>query len=108
MDFCSDCMITQIQSDQPRHTITHKFVALRVSSVAMTTDASSRMVSDDNSDDDDVDEDEDSRDDGGGGGDDVATSSKGHKPRAVYDKDYLLGNFSQQDYNYLDPNFLPQ
>lgn len=108
-------MITQLQSDQP-HLLTHKFTALRVSSVAMTA-ASSRLVSDDNSDDDD-DEDEDSQvgdenggdaDETGGGGASTSNNSKFIKQYSdmVYDKDYLPDSFAQNDYNYLDPNFLP-
>lgn len=99
VDYCSDCLLTQLQSDQ-RHPLTHKFVALRVTKVN-PSQAPSRNHTDDES------------DDGTAAGtpqhDFMEENSKmsSDEPMSTgnfyTDKDYL-----QNDHNYLDPNFLPE
>lgn len=72
-----------------QHATTHKFVGMRMTHTQMT----SRMVSDDGSGNDDDDGDDDRQ---------QMSSTNG------YDKDYMIHKFGKDNYNYLDPNFLPE
>lgn len=81
-------MVTQLYSDR-QHPTAHKFVGMRVTHAQMT----SRMASDDGSGNDDDDADDDRQ---------QASGSNG------YDKDYMINKFGKVNYNYLDPNFLPE
>ncbi|KAG4077490.1 hypothetical protein HA402_002917 [Bradysia odoriphaga] len=89
IDFCSDCLVTQLYSDR-QHPTSHKFVGLRTTNTQMT----SRMVSDDGSGNEDDDTDDIDRQ--------QVNENNG------YDKDYMIHKFSKANYNYLDPNFLPE
>lgn len=86
IDFCSDCLIAQIQSDR-RHSLHHKFVGIRIS-----TEFRTEQNTDDDSEDKEDNEASGSNDDGGSN---------------VFDRDYMSRQILRVD-NYLDPNFLPQ
>lgn len=76
--------MTQAITDD-RHSLDHKIIGLRVSS---------RCPSDDDDDNADGDEDE---------------SRELSNDNPMMDKDYMANKFSSaNDYNYLDPNFLPE
>lgn len=89
IDFCSDCLIAQLQTDAP-HSLDHKFIGVRISTEF-------RTQSDDES---DADEDKDK--------DDMEASGSNEESQGnVFDKDYMSKKILQVE-NYLDPNFLPQ
>lgn len=89
VDYCSDCLVTQVLDPRKRHPISHRFVGIRV---VNQTDHSIKQISDNESEsDEDVD------------GEIKLDNINGH------DKDYFLEKFNQNaDYNYMDPNFLPE
>lgn len=89
VDYCSDCLVTQVLDPRKRHSISHRFVGIRVIN---QTDHSIKQISENETEsDDDVD------------GDLKMYNFNGH------DRDYLPEKFNQNvDYNYLDPNFLPE
>lgn len=76
-----------------QHDTSHKFVGMRMTHTQMT----SRMVSDDGSGNDE-------------GGDDDADDDRQQISSTMngYDKDYMIHKFAKSNYNYLDPNFLPE
>ncbi|XP_055382664.1 ZZ-type zinc finger-containing protein 3 [Condylostylus longicornis] len=79
IDFCSDCLITQLMSTTP-HPVQHKFRGIRVSN--------------ENQYDNEV-------------GDYIDSDGGNSQQIDTIDKDYLLSKFSKdQKYNYLDPNFI--
>lgn len=80
-------MISQLYSDR-QHPTSHKFVGMRITHTQMP----SRMVSDD----------------GSGNDDDYADDERPTNTTNGYDKDYMIHKFSKANYNYLDPNFLPE
>lgn len=89
VDFCSDCLITQLQTYAP-HSLDHKFIGIRISTEF-------RTQSDDES---DTEQDKDK--------DDMEASGSNEESQAtVFDKDYMSKKILQVE-NYLDPNFLPQ
>lgn len=90
IDFCSDCIVNQIQSQRP-HPIDHKIVGLRVLSepIASLSAVQSELDSDG---DDDLNSDDTSK-----------TNSEQQQHNSLIDQDYLKNS----NYNYLDPNFLP-
>lgn len=88
IDFCSDCLVSQLYSDR-QHPLDHKFVGIRMTHSQMV----SRIPSDDGS---------------GNDGDDDGDDDKQMNDASGYDKDYMLHKFSKTNYNYLDPNFLPE
>lgn len=61
IDFCSECLISQLESAKP-HPLNHHFIAIHS----------------------------------------INQSS------CVWDKDYSYQNYFNGNYNYLDPNFMPQ
>lgn len=83
IDFCSDCLIAQMNGDRP-HAAEHRMVAFRVISNATLSESE-----------DDSDQSEDSK---GNASDENGTSG--------FDKDYKFAG--EDGYNYLDPNFLPK
>lgn len=90
IDFCTDCLVTQLQSPH-RHPLTHSFIGLRVSLIDSSVDPfqTSRLPSEADS-------------------DEFQDNSDNHLndiKDEVFDKDY---RFQKSEYNYLDPNFLPQ
>lgn len=88
IDFCSDCLIAQLQMDAP-HSLDHKFIGMRISTEFRTqTD-----------DDSDAEHDKDKEDT------DNEHSSEECSAN-VFDKDYMSKKMLQIE-NYLDPNFLP-
>lgn len=85
IDFCSDCIVTQLSDNLKCHPIQHKIVGLRVSDAEQPNSlqqTQSDMFSDDE--------------------DDFFEESR--EPTG-YDKDYIV---KPEDYNYLDSNFMPQ
>lgn len=107
IDFCSDCLISQLQTDS-RHSLDHKFLGLRVT-------ADFRSLSDDesyNGDDDDLGDEEtvasgsatplDDNSKDQFNSDELGSSS------FMFDKDYAPTKFAKarNKYNYMDPNFL--
>lgn len=97
-------MVAQTQSET-HHPISHKYIALRTSSGGSGA-AASRAQSDLDSEDDSSnhrmeDDNDDAVDDTKGAYDDLQRSDN------IFDKDYIPHKFNR-DYNYLDPNFLPQ
>ncbi|KAJ6640782.1 ZZ-type zinc finger-containing protein 3 [Pseudolycoriella hygida] len=90
IDFCSDCLVSQLYSDR-QHDTSHKIVGLRMNHTQMT----SRLVSDYGSGNDDGDTEDD------------RISSQTNSNNG-YDKDYMIHMSSKSNYNYLDPNFLPE
>lgn len=89
MDFCSDCLIAQLQTDAP-HSLDHKFIGIRISTEFRTnTDDETDAELDKNKDDME------------------ACGSNEESQANVFDKDYMSRKILQVD-NYLDPNFLPQ
>ncbi len=91
IDFCSDCLVSQLYSER-QHPTSHRFVGMRV---GQHTQMASRMVSDDGSDDDDDE-------------DDTADDRQQMNLSNGYDKDYMIHKFAKANYNYMDPNFLPE
>lgn len=90
IDFCSDCLVSQALSESC-HPVSHKFIGLRVSN-ANSLDTSALFSFGDESENDDENEE---------------TKNNGESNN-FYDKDYLPLKFLKSDeYNYLDPNFLP-
>lgn len=89
IDFCSDCLVTQALDPCKRHPIAHRFVGIRV---VNQSDNSMKQISDNESADSD---------------DDIENESKAES-EMIHDKDYLPDKFGlNSDYNYMDPNFLP-
>lgn len=83
IDFCSDCIVTQLSDHLKCHPIQHKIVGLRVTSEPTSLQQTqSEMFSDDE--------------------DDFFEESR---DATGYDKDYIV---KPEDYNYLDSNFMPQ
>lgn len=93
MDFCSDCLVTQVMSNN-RHSLDHKLIGLRV-----TTEAQSHS-------------DEEDENDGEEEGivikkEDVSNSDD-QVGSSIHDEDYMQEKFtdSNSSYNYFEPNFL--
>ncbi|CAD7080756.1 unnamed protein product [Hermetia illucens] len=89
VDYCSDCLITQIVSDDS-HPVHHKFNGVRVSHVASSNAPRTNSPFEEDSENDE-------------------DSNKAGFETNVFDKDYMPSKFSKHEqYNYLDPNFLPE
>lgn len=84
-----------MQSDNP-HPTTHKLIAIRVLSELQP---SSRQFDADSDGSDDYASDENTKQTN-----DFISQSSDIK----YDKDYVPKSFSSNDYNYMDPNFMPE
>lgn len=74
VDFCSDCLVTQVLSSD-RHSLDHKFIGLRVSS-----EVQSQSDEDDDNDDD------------GENNDDLCMSDDQNISN-TFDKDFISNNF---------------
>lgn len=92
LDFCSDCLVTQLMQPGASHPIQHSFIAYR-------------NITDDNP----LSSQNDSEEESSISETDLNSEENSNSNTQVFDKDYMLQNFGKSDkYNYLDPNFLPK
>lgn len=98
MDFCTDCIVTQALDSKRCHPIAHRFIGLRVASRSGSTSVSKTNTDVDSESDDEFFDNKTS-----------SNRQSGESQQNLYDKDYMPQKFSQnEDYNYLDPNFMPE
>lgn len=96
IDFCGDCLVTQLQTDNP-HPLDHRMVGYRVS-----TEFKTQYDSDESDNENDNEDDETNK---------IDNKSDENNQINVFDEDYLPHKSNQiagTSYNYMDTNFLPQ